>query len=49
VSATAGSATVRASTTIYYTLDTFDPYGQLILRSTILGAALPGSPIQCCN
>jgi hypothetical protein len=27
----------RASTTIYYTLDTFDPYGQLILRSTILG------------
>jgi uncharacterized cupredoxin-like copper-binding protein len=28
----------QASTTIYYTLDTFDPYGQLILRSTILGA-----------
>jgi hypothetical protein len=28
---------VRASTTIYYTLDTFDPYGQLIMRSTILG------------
>jgi hypothetical protein len=27
----------RASTTIYYTLDTFDPYGQLIMRSTILG------------
>jgi Domain of unknown function (DUF4185) len=27
----------RARTTIYYTLDTFDPYGQLILRSTILG------------
>jgi hypothetical protein len=27
----------RAQTTIYYTLDTFDPYGQLIMRSTILG------------
>jgi Domain of unknown function (DUF4185) len=32
------TASQRASTTIYYTLDTFDPYGQLILRSTILGA-----------
>jgi Domain of unknown function (DUF4185) len=26
-----------ASTTIYYTLDTYDPYGQIIMRSTILG------------
>jgi Domain of unknown function (DUF4185) len=32
-----GSLSVRATTTIYYTLDTFDPYGQLIMRSTILG------------
>jgi Domain of unknown function (DUF4185) len=32
------TASQRASTTIYYTLDTFDPYGQLILRSTIVGA-----------
>ncbi len=32
------AASQQASTTIYYTLDTFDPYGQLILRSTILGA-----------
>lgn len=31
----------RESTTIYYTLDTFDPYGQLILRSTILGPPVP--------
>jgi len=38
---TAGTARTRASTTIYYTLDTFDPYGQLIMRSTILGTALP--------
>ena len=36
---TAGTVTTRASTTIYYTLDTFDPYGQLIMRSTILGAS----------
>jgi hypothetical protein len=34
---TIGTPTQRASTTIYYTLDTFDPYGQLIMRSTILG------------
>ena len=34
---TYASYPTRASTTIYYTLDTFDPYGQLILRSTILG------------
>jgi Domain of unknown function (DUF4185) len=34
------TASRRASTTIYYTLDTFDPYGQLILRSTVLGAAV---------
>jgi uncharacterized protein DUF4185 len=27
----------QASTTIYYTLDTYDPYGQLIMRSTIEG------------
>jgi hypothetical protein len=32
-----GTFGVRAQTTIYYTLDTFDPYGQLIMRSTILG------------
>lgn len=28
-----------AQTTIYYTLDTFDPYGQLVLRSTIVRPA----------
>jgi hypothetical protein len=38
---TFGTPTQRGSTTIYYTLDTFDPYGQLILRSTILGAPIP--------
>jgi hypothetical protein len=32
-----GTPTTQASTTIYYTLDTFDPYGQLIMRSTIIG------------
>ena len=32
-----GSISDRATTTIYYTLDTFDPYGQMIMRSTILG------------
>ncbi len=40
-----GTTTVRASTTIYYTLDTFDPYGQLIMRSTILGAPLQTAPV----
>jgi hypothetical protein len=34
---TSATASTRAMTTIYYTLDTFDPYGQLIMRSTILG------------
>jgi Domain of unknown function (DUF4185) len=34
----------RASTTIYYTLDTYDPYGQVIMRSTILGPPLPSRP-----
>jgi hypothetical protein len=34
---TSATASTRAITTIYYTLDTFDPYGQIILRSTILG------------
>ena len=33
----AATRTRAASTTIYYTLDTFDPYGQLVMRSTILG------------
>jgi hypothetical protein len=40
-----GTTTTRASTTIYYTLDTFDPYGQLIMRSTILGPALQTTPL----
>jgi hypothetical protein len=31
------ATSTRATTTIYYTLDTFDPYGQLIMRSTIFG------------
>jgi hypothetical protein len=31
------SSTTRASSTIYWVLDTFDPYGQLIMRTTILG------------
>lgn len=38
---TFGTPTRRGSTTIYYTLDTFDPYGQLIMRSTILGPPVP--------
>jgi hypothetical protein len=41
VTGTFGTLTRRGSTTIYYTLDTFDPYGQLIMRSTILGPPLP--------
>ena len=41
---THATASTRASTTIYYTLDTFDPYGQLIMRSTILGPPLPSRP-----
>jgi hypothetical protein len=41
---TYGTASTRASTTIYYTLDTFDPYGQLVMRSTILGPALAITP-----
>jgi hypothetical protein len=45
----------RASTTIYYTLDTFDPYGQLIMRSTILGPPkaptkpVPTKPVPPCK
>jgi hypothetical protein len=38
------TASNRATTTIYYTLDTYDPYGQLIMRSTILGPALAITP-----
>lgn len=34
---TTGTASKQGTTTIYYTLDTFDPYGQLIMRSTING------------
>ncbi|MGA2007228.1 MAG: DUF4185 domain-containing protein [Solirubrobacteraceae bacterium] len=41
---TRATADTRASTTIYYTLDTFVPYGQLILRSTILGPSIPTKP-----
>jgi Domain of unknown function (DUF4185) len=33
----AATSTSQAKTTIYYTLDTYDPYGQLILQSTIDG------------
>jgi hypothetical protein len=43
---TAGSTTTQATTTIYYTLDTYDPYGQLIMRSTINGPA-PQSAGTC--
>jgi Domain of unknown function (DUF4185) len=49
---TAGTTTQRASTTIYYTLDTYDPYGQLIMRSTILGApvgVVPKPPLPHCK
>jgi hypothetical protein len=38
------TASTRAITTIYYTLDTYDPYGQLIMRSTILGPPLAKTP-----
>ena len=38
---TSATPSTRGITTIYYTLDTFDPYGQLIMRSTILGPPLP--------
>ncbi len=31
------SSTERASSTFYWVLDTFDPYGQLIMRTTVLG------------
>jgi hypothetical protein len=41
---TYGTASTRATTTIYYTLDTYDPYGQLIMRSTILGPPLAATP-----
>ena len=44
ITGTRGTLTTRASTTIYYTLDTFDPYGQLIMRSTILGPPLITKP-----
>ena len=44
---TYATASTRSSTTIYYTLDTFDPYGQLILRSTILGPPLACKGTTC--
>jgi Domain of unknown function (DUF4185) len=37
VTGVTATRTRAASTTIYYTLDTFDPYGQLVMRSTITG------------
>jgi hypothetical protein len=43
------ATSTRATTTIYYTLDTFDPYGQLIMRSTILGPPVtPDTPPKPC-
>ena len=42
-----GTTTQRAGSTIYYTLDTFSPYGQVILKSTLEGGTLslpPGKP-----
>lgn len=42
---TYATATQRSSSNIYYTLDTYSPYGQVILRSTIEGStSLSGSP-----
>ena len=36
-----GTMTTQATSTFYYTLDTFQPYGQVILTSTILGPPPP--------
>lgn len=45
------SSTERASSTFYWVLDTFDPYGQLIMRTTVLGppVAIVKKPPPTCR
>jgi hypothetical protein len=44
-----GSQTTRAQTTIYYTISTHDPYGQVIVQSTIDGPVPPRQPPPSCK
>jgi hypothetical protein len=46
---TYGTKATPARSTIFYTLDTDNPYGQLILRTTLVGPSVVVPPTPPCK